>query len=219
MRILIITTLIGLLMTPCFGQTPAGVDISAVAQDSQSAAQASLATLGKLVTEENARKMGFSAPGDAKQSQLGTPLANFMVRLDSLRKYQQGEDPMSLLQSTGTIIYPVKVGGSVQSSVTLKKQNTKWQPVSFGSSILVKALNAARGTVSKRDGHQASDFFEVTIPALNLFFVGHVAGGKLMLTPVTDMDVYDLKTTVAQPAEKIFLRLKPEAERHEGLPR
>ncbi len=59
MRGLIVATLIGILMTPCFAQAPAGVDISAVAQESQSAANASLATLGKLVTEENALRMGF----------------------------------------------------------------------------------------------------------------------------------------------------------------
>lgn len=219
MRALTITLISGLLMTPCFAGKLANVDIDAIAIESKSAANASLVKLGKLVTDKNALKMGFTAPADAKKSQLDTPLSGFMVRLDALRAYQEGDDPMKLLQSTGQIIYPLRVEGSVRSSVTLKKQGSEWRAVSFGSPLRAKSLNGARAAVVKRDRRQAAEFFEVTIPALNLNFVGHVADGKLMLTSVADVDMYDLKSTGTQPAKKVFLRLKPEAERHDGLPR
>lgn len=219
MRTLILATFMGLLMTPCFAETPAGIDINLMAQESQPAAKASLSTLRKLVTEANAPQMGFAGPGDVEQSQLDIPLSDFMVGLDSLREYQQGKDPMSLLRSTGQVVYPVKVGGAVRSSIMLKKQDTTWQAVSFGAPIVAKALDEARETVAKRDSIPTFEFFQVRIPAFNLIFVGHVVNGKLMLTSAADADMYGIKGAVTQPAEEIFLRLKPEAERDKGLPR
>lgn len=219
MRTLILATFMWLLMTPCFAEMPAGVDINLMAQESQPAAKASLSTLNKLVTEENASKMGFDGPGDVEQSQLDIPLSDFMVGLDSLRGYQQGKDPMSLLRSTGQVVYPVKVGGAVHSSITLKKQDTAWQAVSFGAPNLAKALDGARETVAKREKLPTSEFFQVRIPAFNLIFVGHVANGKLMLTSAANADMYGIKEAVTQPADEVFLRLKPEAERDTGLPR
>jgi hypothetical protein len=219
MRALIITLLSSFLMTPSFGARLADVDIDVMARDSRPAANASLVKFGKLVTEKNAVKMGFTSPGDTKLSRLDTPLSGFMVRLDSLRAFQKGDDPIKLLKSTGQIIYPVRVGNTVRSSVTLKRQGNKWRAVSYGSPILAKSLNGARATVVKRDKRQAAEFIQVTIPAFNLSFVGNVVGGKLMLTPISDVSMYGLKATVTQPAEKIFLSLKPEAARHDGLPR
>ncbi len=219
MRSLILVTLMVVLMTPCLAEKPAGIDIGAMAQESRSAAEASLVTFSQLVTEENAPRMGFTRPGDVTQSKLDTPLSDFVVGLDSLREYQQGKDAMSLLKSTGLVVYPVKVGSAVRSSITLKKQDAKWHAVSFGAPILAKALDGTRETVAKENRLATSEFFQVRIPAFNLVFVGHVANGKLMLTSVTDADMYEIKAAVTQPAEEIFLRLKPQAERDKGLPR
>lgn len=219
MRMLIVATFVFSLMTPCFAETPLGVDINLMARESQPVAKASLSTLSKLVSEENAPRMGFSGPGDVERSQLDVPLSDFMVGLDSLREYQKGKDTLSLLRSTGQVVYPVRVDGVVCSSITLQKQGTSWQAVSFGAPVLTKALNGARETVAKRDKLSTSEYFQIRIPAFNLIFVGHVANDKLMLSSVTDAEMYGIKAGLTQQAEEIYLRLKPEAERDTGLPR
>ena len=219
MRTLVFVILMGLPMTPCFAEKPAGIDLATVAQESQAAAKASLATFNQLLTEENAQRMGFANPSEAGQSQLGAPLSDFLVGLDALREYQPGKDPMSLLKPTGQVVYPVKVGETVRSSVILKKQGNEWKAVSFGSPMLSKAVHGTSETVAKRDRLAASELFQVRIPAFNLVFVGQVSSGKLMLTSIADADRYGLKAGATQAAADIFARLKPEAERDNGLPR
>jgi hypothetical protein len=219
MRSIILAWAAGLVATPCLAGSLPGTDIRTMTQESQPAARASLATLGALVTDQNAREMGFAAPGEAQQSELDVPMSDYLVGVDSLRGYAKGEDPMSLLRPTGQIVYPVRSAGTVRSSIILIKQGNNWRAVSFGAPALSKALDNTRTAVAGRDKVPVSSLFQVRIPALNLVFVGNTANGTLMLTSVADNDAYGVKRGVTQPAVDIFLRLKPEAERHNGLPR
>jgi hypothetical protein len=199
-------------------QGPGAVNMRAVVEESSPVARSSLATFGKLVSPENAVRMGFANPAEVQRAQLDNPLGDYMVRLDELSQYH-GADPSSLLHSTGLVTYPVKVGEKVQSSVTLRKQDSQWKAVSFGSPLLTTALHDARDGVVKRERRASQDFFQVRVPALNLHFVGHMVDGKLMLTPVRDIEAYGLKKGDTQPAAMIFAKLQPEAARDNGMPR
>lgn len=204
---------------PCLAQNPGGVDLGGMARESEDAAQGALVTLGKLVTEENAARMGFSGPGEAKQSKLDDPLVDFMIGLSELQRYQEGEDPAKLLVPTGAIIYPVGVGGANVSSITLKKQGDEWKPASFGSPRTAEAAGTARQNVLSKSQVAPSELFQVRIPALNLAFLGYMADQTLMFTPLHDFPGYGLEAGSTVPAKDVLLRLKPEAERHDGLPR
>jgi hypothetical protein len=219
MRITLLAAIIAMGPVACFGQSPAGVDLGAAAQDSAAAAKASLPTLSALAQGENAPRLGFATPGDAERTELAPPLSDFLVGLDDLRSWQPGADPMRLLHSTGLILYPVKVGGAVRSSVTLKKQDAGWQAVSFGAPAQTQAVASARDKVADRPGAAGSQTFQVRIPAFNLVFVAHVSGGRLMLTPAVDAPAYGLSAGVTVAADELFTRLKPAAERDKGLPR
>lgn len=200
-------------------QGPRAANLRILVDESQPTARVALVKFGQLVSEKNATRMGFAKPGDVQRAQLDTPLGDFIVRLDELGQYRNGSDPNALLHPTGQITYPVKVGERVQSSITLHKENSTWRPVSYGSPMLITALQDTRDVVVKRERRESKEFFQVRIPAFNLHFIGHMAGDKLMLTPVRDMEMYGLKQGDTQAAAQLFAKLQPLAAQDDGLPR
>lgn len=218
MRIALLATLIALVPAASFAQNPAGVDVAAVARDSAAAARQSLSTLAALSHGENATRLGFRTADEAARSDLGAPLSDFIVGLDDLRAWQPGKDPMSLLRATGLVVYPVTVGGTVRSSVTLTRQGNEWKAVSFGAPAQTLAVAGARDNVVKT-GVAAASIFQVRIPAFNLVFIGYVTGGRLMLVPTLDVARYELTRGTPVAANTLFTRLKPLAEQDQGLPR
>ena len=219
MRTALLAVIIAMVPAACFGQSPAGVDLAANAQQSAAAAKQSLATLAELAKGENAIRLGFSSPGDADRSELGAPLTDFIVQLDELRAWQPGSDATRLLRPSGLVIYPVSVGGAPRSSITLKKQDSEWKAVSFGAPGQTQAVGRARASVVAAEGVSGPQTFQVRIPAFNLTFVATLRGTSLMLTPATDAPNYGLTAGTTVAADTLFTRLKPEAERDQGLPR
>lgn len=219
MRTALLAAIIAIVPAACFGQNPAGVDLAATAQQSAAAAKQSLSTLAELAKGDNAARLGFTAPGDVERSELGTPLTDFIVQLDDLRNWQSGSDPTRLLRPTGLVIYPVSVGGAPRSSITLKKQDSEWKPVAFGAPGQTQAVGRARAAVIATEGVSGPQTFQVRIPAFNLTFVASLRGSNLMLTSAIDAPAYGLTAGTTVAADALFTRLKPEAERDQGLPR
>lgn len=219
MRTALLAAIIAVVPAACFGQNPAGVDLAANAQQSAAAAKQSLSTLAELAKGENAVKFGFAAPGDIDRSELGAPLTDFIVQLDDLRAWQPGSDPMRLLRPTGLVIYPVSVGGVPRSSITLKKQDSEWKPVAFGAPGQTQAVGRARASVVATEGVSGPQTFQVRIPAFNLTFVASLRGTSLMLTSAIDAQPNGLTAGTTVAADALFTRLKPDAERDQGLPR
>jgi hypothetical protein len=220
MRTALLAAIVAIMPAACFGQSPAGVDLAATAQESAAAAKQSLTTLAQLAKgDSNAVRLGFTAPGDADNAELGTPLTDFLVQLDELRTWKPGSDPMRLLKPTGLVIYPVSVGGALRSSITLKKQNSEWKAVAFGAPGQTQAVGRVRASVTATERVSGPQTFQVRIPAFNLTFVAHLSGNTLMLTPTVDTPAYGLAAGTTVAAETLFTRLQPEAERDQGLPR
>jgi hypothetical protein len=145
---------------------------------------------------------------------VAAPLSDFIVGLDALRAWRLGTDPMRLLRPTGLIVYPVKSGDAVRSSVTLKKQDSGWQAVGFGAPALSQALVGARDSVAQKAHVPESGMFQVRIPAFNLVFVAYVSDGRLMLTPVADAQPYGLTAGVYTPDERRARKILARVEQH-----
>ncbi|HEY2323761.1 MAG TPA: hypothetical protein VGJ82_12960 [Thermoanaerobaculia bacterium] len=166
-----------------------------------------LATLQGLA-EKNPAVIGLRAD-EAKTAQLGTPLRVYWVGLEALKNYSAGTDPQTLLQDMKTVFYPVTVGTSVRSSITVKERNSKLVATDFGQSELAKRVTNARG---------AGDGILVRVPALNSYFVGTMSGGALVLTPIADVPGTELRANVAAPADAVFTVLAGRARASNGLP-
>lgn len=182
------------------------------------AAQA-LATLRRLVTPENPGSMGFSSPEEARQSTMDDPISVFMVRLDQLRAYRPGQEPSKLLIDLETAIYVVRVKSEARSSVEMSRVRGGWEARSFGNAPEAKLLDQVRREVVKATEIDSSAFFEVRIPALNLYFLGHQGPDGLMLSPLLDDPSLGFKAGEPQLAAKVLEKLQPLAQEHNGLPR
>lgn len=182
------------------------------------AAKGALQTFAALVTRENYRAMGFDSPEQVRAARMGTPVQQFMIRLDELKSYEPGADLSALLHSTETLIYPVLVQGRTHSSVTLRRQDDRWQAESFGLPKYARLLNELRDRLAAESNRSPSEYFEVRVPALNVAFLGHTQNGRLFLTPVFDAPRFGFKRGVTLPAEEVIEAILPAAREHTGLP-
>jgi hypothetical protein len=179
--------------------------------DAQQAASNALATLQKLVTEQNYKALGFTSLDEVKSATLAKPLAQYDIGLDRLREYQVGKDPNALLTASSETIYPVTVAGQVRSSVTVVKKETGYTTASFGNANIVKALSLYRGA-------NVSEAFAVRISALGMYFLGNRVETRLMLTPVVEDNRLPFRIGVAVPAEDLLKAIIPLAQAYNGLP-
>ena len=177
-----------------------------------------LGTLQKLVTPQNAVRMGFLSPEEAATAKLIQPLPVFIVQLDELRAYSSSADPIALLHPLEKIIVPAAVSGEVKSSIVIEKKGEKWAATSFGGPNLVKLLSRARDASVGAGAASPSHCVAVYIAGLNQYFVGFGSSGTLMLTPVVD-DV-SLGFQAGQPvrASAVFAKLAPVAQDYNELP-
>ena len=181
-------------------------------------AQSSLKSFSKLITKENYRQMGFESPKEIQYAVLGTPMEDYMVRLDTLKEYKPGSNPNKLLMKTDQFIYPVLVKKKVRSSITISKIKEKWKAVSFGGSNFIQLVSKRLKDSSKATGLDISSYFSVRVPALNIFFIGYNTKRGLMLIPLMDDRRLKFKAGIGMNAEKVFSTILPDAKAHNGLP-
>jgi len=185
---------------------------TARAQESAPAAAEALQTFSKLVTEENAERMGFGAPAEMQYAELGVPAMEFFVRLDTLKRYTEGQDPRKLLTGGDKAVYPVLVNGAPRSSIELVKGRGGWRAVSFGAPNLGRRLSLIRAEKAAQLHVSPSVFAIIRVPALSLYFLGHDEGGELFLTPIMDDARFPyFNVGESRPAREVFRIILPTA--------
>ena len=173
-----------------------------------------------MVTKHNFRALGLNRAADAAKTTLGTPSKDYLVRLDQLKEYKQGDDPEKLLTDTGIVHYPIVLDNKIRSTVTMARQNGQWKAVSIGEAVRAKKRNVALRESAKALHVRAENYFIVRVPALNLEFEAVTdPAGQLQLTPILDFPEWDLRAGTPQPASTVFLKLVPAAKGDKGLPR
>jgi hypothetical protein len=179
----------------------------------------SLETFRGLVTKDNFRQMGFDSAQEIRGAVLDTPLVDYIVRLDQLRKYQPGTSAEALLTATGQVHYPVAVDGQVKSSMIVVRGQAGWRAVSFGGFNLARKIAAAIKESSRNTGLNASEYFVVRIPAMNIVFAAYRDKAQLMLVPIVDDPRWEFKAGAGVAAERVFTTLASSAPPDDGLPR
>ncbi|QNI31501.1 hypothetical protein H7849_20865 [Alloacidobacterium dinghuense] len=195
-----------LLVVGCSQQKNA---VKPAAQVPQEAAAAAVGVLQKLVNEQNYKGLGFQTMDEVKQAQLGQPMDVFYLSLERMESYQAGEDLNSLLTSSAEMIYPVMVGGSVRTGVTIVQKGQGYESSSFGNADIVKRLAAYRS--GPRD-------FAVRIPAFNLYFVGRQEETRVILVPIANNPRLKAQAGEATPLDVVFGQLRPYVDSYDGRP-
>ena len=182
-------------------------------------AHVSLQAVQHLATAKTFRDLGFLSLEEAGRATLGAPLWDYMVRLDRLSRYKPNDDPAELLEDKGTVRYLVLVGEEVRTGVVVRKIGNEWTVESAGRPALTKALAAAATSASKAVGAAPTTQFVVSIPALQLYFVGRVQEGRLVLTSAVNAPQYGVKAGQTVAASELFAQLSEFAKQHPTGPR
>ena len=154
-------------------QTPKDIlgSIDSVMTQSREPAVRALDSFRKLVNEQNYRAMGFDSVSEVRSATLGQPLVEFHVRLDKLREYRPGGNPVSLLDGGDKVIYPVLVGQLVRSSIVLAKDSSGWATASYGGPNATKLLYRTKAAAG------GGQYFAVTRRCRHLY--ADLAGGRI----------------------------------------
>lgn len=181
-------------------------------------AQKALGTFAGLVNASNYRVMGFDSPEEVGRATLGSPLPNYMIRLDDLQKQSPQGDPVQLLRPLREALFPVEVDGRVKSSITVAARDQNWEATSFGAPNRILAVTAARGRLAREQGLSNATIAQIDIPALHVVFVGAVSNNILLLVPVVDYPQFGLTKGTVVRASEILPRLVEAARAHSGDP-
>lgn len=201
-----------------YAQTPKMAYDRSAMTGAQQSARSALAEFSGLVTELNFKSLGFDTAGQVKEAALGDPIAEYMVRLDELKAFTSGTDPVSLLRPTGRVTYPVRVGGTTRSGMTVARRGDAWATEGFGGATYVKLLDEIRSQSARASGRNNAEFFEVRVPSLNTTFIGFSDGSGLRLVPILSNPRYGLVRGEPKSARDVFQALATAAREHNDLP-
>ena len=216
--VLLLIGLLGLGIFPCFALFAAMNMSENQLEKATAIARKSLGDLPGLVRQIDAKTLGFDDPKQVGAATLGTPLGDYMVRLDELKEYRAGQTATELLHATGRLIYPLVVNQSPKSALILKPGPEGWALESFGSANQIRMVTELRKKLAQREGQAEKALFQVRIPALQLLFVGVERNGVIGLAPLFDMPTYGLKKGEVYPAAQVLEKLVEAARNHNGEP-
>jgi hypothetical protein len=174
----------------------------------RAAADAGLRTFKTLVNEQNYQRLGFETPAEVRQATLDEPLRDMFVPLDRLRAHQPGADIKPLLVDGSRVLFPVRVGAAVRSSLTVARlPDGSFKSVSFGAQSFARAFSAARDAAAQASGVPPESFVIVRVPALNAQFLGFDQPGGLTFFIVTDDPRFELRQGSTLPASEVLGRM------------
>lgn len=180
---------------------------SQAAPTADMAADEGLAQLPDLVTSDTAKGLGFTSMSEASTATVDKafPLKTYTVDLNALRKFKRGDDAEKLLLDRDIIIYPIKVGERVRSSMTVSRlRDGTWDVTGWGAPGFIGELIDLEIPEPKN-----KDIFVVVwIPELNLYFLGErQQDGKLLLSSINSRPGLELEKHVWRRAPDVFQQL------------
>jgi hypothetical protein len=166
------------------------------------AADEGMAELPELLTSETFERLGFKSTSEASDALVDkeSGLRSYTVDLKALRNFKRGDKAEKLLDEEHTIIYPITVGGTVRSSMTVTQlQDKTWDVTGWGAPGFIDQLTSLSFSNSN---------ILVWIPGLYIYFLGEwQQDGKLMLASINSKPEFNIERRVWKQAHEVFLQL------------
>lgn len=174
---------------------------SEAAPTPEAAADEGLEELPELVTSDTVKGLGFTSTGEVSEALIDkeSRLKAYTVELNALRKFKRGDDAEKLLKDQDIFIYPIKVGTTVRSSMTVTRlRDGTWDVTGWGAPGFIDGLTSLA----------FSDLnIVVWVPELNIYFLGErQQDGKLMLASINNKPEFNLERRVWKQAHELFLQ-------------
>lgn len=157
--------------------------------------------------------LGFATAEEAKAAQLGTPLREYSVHLDTLRAYTPSVPAAKVLAGGTTLFYPVVARGVIRSSVRVSAPAGEApKTISIGDTGTAGHLQLLEELSPRLRAGGGESIPAVRIPALGLYFVARPSGSTLQVASLFDVPAYGLKRGSYENLETVLARLAPIAK-------
>ena len=156
---------------------------------------------------------------EVEKTELQKPLPVYLIKAEDLATYVATNDPKDLLTDLHSFVYPISVEGTVKSSMQVDESGGEWRMVSVGRPAFIKGVVSSIDKAGPGAANQGVRIVE--IPALNMYFVAWLQGKDLILAPIGDNAVLNLKAGEQLPGTKVFAKLSEKAKQalRNDLPR
>lgn len=200
--------------SPTSAQTQMSASAMGTANTQAAAASRDAATkaFADLVAFDRTHAFEPLQSAEVKQrARLGPAIPMYFVRLDRLKSYKAGSDPLQLLSAPTTVVYPVLVDRRGASAIEISRaaEGDGWKVSAIEDATFAKALTDVRPQLA--DAGAASRDVSVWIPAFSQWFFGELEGNALQLTPLFDDPRFGFKKGSALSAGSVFEKLQPAA--------
>jgi hypothetical protein len=189
--------------------------LTSIVTDSRPAAQQALGSLDELASDDNFKSLGFTTLAEVKNAKLGVPFPVVLVRLDKIKNFKEGDDPLLLLHPLHRAVYPLLVNEEFRSALEIRRHDGKWELASIGLTSDVRRYAEGRRRHSTDDPKIAH--FLVKVPALHQYYLGHQTDKGLRLLRIREDAPQE--RLESHPAAEVFLKLVPFAQEHDGKAR
>ncbi len=164
-----------------------------------------------------ALELGFARASDTANATLGTPLREYAVGLDVLQRYVSDMSASRVLTGGTTLFYPIVANGVIRSSVRVSElSNRAPELLSIGDTGTAQRLEQLEESAPLARRRSDTSIPAVRIPALGLYFVGHVSGGVFQIASLFDVPAYGLVQGRFETLDAVLTRLAPVARRITG---
>lgn len=181
---------------------------------SDSIASEALRNFQKAINKDNYKLFGLKSPDEIANMRLGQSAIHvYLVRLDSLRKFQSG-DGRTLLTNINQVLYPVYSGDNLVSSISLGMKGDHWAVESFGDRAIVQNYMDALKNVSSTPTQKT---YLIRIPSLNIFLLA-TENSTINVELLGNQPFGELKPGAITTLQDAFLKIKPIANNYNGLP-
>ncbi len=169
-----------------------------------------------LVDSQDLQEFGLKNMAELKSLKAGKQFRKYMISLNDIKKYKQGEDVNKIIKKYPSIeVSLVNKAGKIRTSIEFVKNKDKWEASGYGSTpefISLSTSQAAlgQGVVSKGK--------LIRIPALQTSFITVQSAAGLEFISLEDNQYLKLKKGQKINSSEAILRLVPFANKHNGLP-
>lgn len=145
---------------------------------------------------------------EAAKTTRGTKLNVYVLGLDKLNTFKSGDNAKKVLVDTKETVYPLYVGNTLKTSISIRKGSGGWKDASMGGTE-IHSLEPVRTAHSKANNISVKSYFIVRVPAMYLSFLGYDKGSDLYLIPTHKHPDLDLAIGKSLPADDVYIKIKP----------
>jgi hypothetical protein len=171
-----------------------------------------MAALQAVLNAKTYRLYGFQSLEEARGNlEKGAAIAEMTVDAARLASFRGGELDELFVEDMRWI-RPLRASGRTRSSIVYAGTGGEWRAVSSGHAETAQVLERERAVAAKKYGLAEKSLFLLTIPGLNLSFLGVARGRDLALLPLGDDPKGRYRRMELADGRRIFRALAADAE-------